>query len=407
MTISTEAVTGTKSGTSWTIDVTAANLSEDLTTKDFVVLDNTNELTLNNANITKTSQTLLTYSGSDIGTDIAIEVRRNTPVERYQVIEFASRFNADTYNEEIDRILKRAFEVQLFDSSTDLFIPAPVNQAYGSSWSSDTVKGRTANVLYDQIETMPQLTVDETISGNWTFTGNPIFSGTAAFTGTLDGTTGTVTAATQLTTDDTTKVATTAFVKNLLGSAPTINNPAISTGFLTNTLATTQANFVSNTTVANTAWVTAQKEYGFFYVEPNASPQTLASGADSLDTAFAATASHGNAQYTYNSSGRSYWTAPRTGWWELELSFLYGGGGGSTSRLLLEFIDIDASTRIRRLHDNPTAGNDGAGSSKCTVYVTSGTKVGVDTFLVTTNTSNTIAAQMSARWLGLTGKGGP
>lgn len=199
--ITTSAVTATRSGTDWTIDVSDANLSEDLQVKDFLILNNTNESFINNDNVTKTSQTVLTYSGTDIGTNQALEVRRNSPVSRYQEINYAALFSSSVYNTEIDNILRRLFEITLFGSDTsNIFIPAPVNESYGSSWETDTIKGRTANRLYEEFEKRTSNIEDEDISGNWDFTSGGIL------------------VSTQSADTDDTSAASTAFVQQELGS---------------------------------------------------------------------------------------------------------------------------------------------------------------------------------------------
>lgn len=233
-TITTAAVSVTRSGTSFTIDVTAANLNENLTQKDFVVLDQTNEVILSNAGFTKTSQTVLTYSGADIGTNISLEVRRNTPVERFQTQQFANKFDSSTYNEETDRILGKIFEIVLFGVGDDtFFIPTPQNVAYAASWATDTVRSRTANVLYDEMEKMPRLGDNETITGTRLFQGaitvdnttltidtdaDLIVNGdldvngaTADFTGATS-----ITRTTPSTPTNNTEISTTAFVRNAI-----------------------------------------------------------------------------------------------------------------------------------------------------------------------------------------------
>ena len=233
-TITTAAVNAVRSGTSFTIDVTAANLSENLNQKDFLVLDQTNEVTLSNVNFTKTSQTVLTYSGADIGTNISLEVRRNTPVERFQIQQFTNKFDSTVYNEEIDRILGRVFEITLFGAgATEFFIPTPQNQAYGATWATDLVRGRTANVLYAEMELMPRLADNETITGTRVFQGAvtvdnttltidtdasivangnlDINSSSADFTGVTN-----FTRATPSTATNNTEVSTTAFVRNAI-----------------------------------------------------------------------------------------------------------------------------------------------------------------------------------------------
>ena len=233
-TITTAAINVVRSGTSFTIDTTAANLSEDLNTKDFLVLDQTNEATLSNVNFTKTSQTVLTYSGPDIGTDISLEVRRNTPVQRFQIQQFGNKFDSSVYNEEVDRILGRVFEITLFGAgATEFFIPTPQNQAYAATWATDLVRGRTANVLYDEMELMPRLADNETITGTRVFQGAmtvdnttltidtdgslvangnlDINSSSADFTGVTN-----FTRSTPSTPTNNTEVSTTAFVRNAI-----------------------------------------------------------------------------------------------------------------------------------------------------------------------------------------------
>lgn len=215
-TITTAAVEVTRSGTSFTIDTTAANLSEDLNQKDFTVLDLTNGVVLSNTGFTKTSQTVLSYSGSDIGTNIILEVRRTTPISRFQTQQFGNKFDSVSYNEETDRILGKIFEMVLFGTGDNqFFIPSPKNEAYAASWAADTIHGRTANVIYDELELCPRLADNETITGTRTFqstvtiTGNlDVDSTTADFTGATN-----VTKSTPATATNNTEIATTAFVR--------------------------------------------------------------------------------------------------------------------------------------------------------------------------------------------------
>lgn len=230
-TITTAAVEVTRSGTSFTIDVTAANLSEDLNQKDFTVLDLTNGIVLSNTGFTKTSQTILSYSGSDIGTNIILEVRRTTPISRFQTQQFGNKFDSVSYNEETDRILGKIFEMVLFGTGDNqFFIPSPKNEAYAASWAADTIHGRTANVIYDELELCPRLADNETITGTRIFQGamtvdNTTLTidtdGSLVVNGSLDvnGTTADFTGATNVTrttpatATNNTEIATTAFVR--------------------------------------------------------------------------------------------------------------------------------------------------------------------------------------------------
>jgi hypothetical protein len=154
MSISTQAVLSTSSGTSFTIDVTNANLSANLAQKDFVVLDNTNEVFLDNQYFTKSNSTTLAYSGPDVGIDVSLEVRRVTPVARYQEAKFANRFDPEVYNTEVDNILRALFEYQLFNSNASTFSKEPLNTEYGPEWALDSERSRTANRLYAILETL-------------------------------------------------------------------------------------------------------------------------------------------------------------------------------------------------------------------------------------------------------------
>jgi hypothetical protein len=119
MSIETSAVQANVTGTSFSVNVTAANLSEDLLEKDFRVLDRTNEIVLDNTYWSKASVNSLSYSGPVVG-DIDVEIRRDTPIERYQVVAFSNRFDPTVYNTEVDNILRALYEVHLVYSRARL-----------------------------------------------------------------------------------------------------------------------------------------------------------------------------------------------------------------------------------------------------------------------------------------------
>lgn len=156
MSVVTAPVVVTVSGTAFTIDVTAANLLEDRTVKDFTVINTATDEVLPLINFTKDSQTQLSYSGPDVGTNTNLEVRRSTPVLRFQELRFQSKLSSLVLNEEYDRILRRQAEYTTYGvgpAASGLTLE-PVNQAYSALWQDDTVRSRTANVLYNQFETL-------------------------------------------------------------------------------------------------------------------------------------------------------------------------------------------------------------------------------------------------------------
>lgn len=229
--LSTANVTDTKSGTGWTIDVTACNLLSDLSIKDFIVLiAGTLEP---NSNITKTSQTVLTYNGTSIASS-TVEVRRVTPQDRFQEIAFSSKFSSTVYNEEVDRIIRRSYEYTLngIGPGSTATIQTPLDDVYSATWNGDTIRPATRNALYDKIELLGDLADNEAITGNWT-------------------------APTQADANNTTRLATTAYtdtrVTNALASSPTLGG---------NPTTTTQAVGNDSTRLATTAFVQANSGRG-------------------------------------------------------------------------------------------------------------------------------------------------
>lgn len=222
--LTTANVIDTKSGTGWTITVTACNLLPDLSIKDFIVL--IDSVLEPNANITKTSQTVLTYTGASISSS-TVEVRRVTPNDRFQEITFAERLSSTVYNEEIDRAIRRGYEATLngIGPGSTVTTVAPTNDAYPAGWSTDTVRSRTANRLFEEFEKRGTLSENEAVTGDWT-------------------------APTQTDADGSTKLATTAYsdtrVTNALTGSPALGG---------NPTAPTQADGNNSTRIANTAFV--------------------------------------------------------------------------------------------------------------------------------------------------------
>lgn len=98
---STQIVTSTESGTGWSVDVTACNLDENVALKDFTI--RFDEIVQSNADFTKASATLLTYSGAALpSTEVSIS--RDTPNERVQCVTYGDRLQSSVYEAEFNRV---------------------------------------------------------------------------------------------------------------------------------------------------------------------------------------------------------------------------------------------------------------------------------------------------------------
>lgn len=226
--MSTANVIVARAGTGFTIDVTACDLLDDLTVKDFLVLHNSGQVS--NALYTKTSPTLLTYTGASIP-PTTVEVRRKTPNNVVQEVNYADRFSSDLWNKELDRIIRWREEADLngVGFSSIVSAPIPKDDVYSAAWDGDVSFPATRNVLYDKFELMDGLKAN---LASPTFTGTPV-------------------APTPGTADNSTRIATTAYVKNNLTSYATLVSPAL-TG---SPSAPTPPLATDNTRLANTEWV--------------------------------------------------------------------------------------------------------------------------------------------------------
>jgi hypothetical protein len=141
--------------TDFTIDVTDANLLQDTTVKDFVVVSLTNNEILNNANFNKVSPTSIVYVGPDRAVGETLEVQRRTPAERYQFIRYKALFDSAIYNQEIERLWRRLIEAEVVGIGPGSGIStAPINEDYGTAWATDTFRSRVAKNFYDKFESV-------------------------------------------------------------------------------------------------------------------------------------------------------------------------------------------------------------------------------------------------------------
>lgn len=220
----TSPVVATVSGASFTVPVAAANLDTVLTLRDFVVLEN-GTLTLNPLSYTKVTPTSINYSGPSLAGGTSLEIRRNTPRDQRTLVLPNTKVRASDWNAEFDRRVRIQEEVDLYGAGGGFTVRLPVDAPYGVAWSTDTLFSPTRKALYDKMET-------------FIGTNSPTFTGTP-------------TAPTQATADNSTRLATTAYVKNNLIPLAPIASPVF-TGVPTAPTAIVSDN---STTLATTAHV--------------------------------------------------------------------------------------------------------------------------------------------------------
>ena len=257
----------TVSGTGYTVDVSVCNLDADLTLKDFVVLHN--GVLVSNTNYTKTTRTILTYTGTALAST-TVEVRRRTSTSYVLGARYGSRIRSDDWNKELDRITRRAEEYELngVGSGSITGSQAPQNDPFGSVWSTDIVYPPTRKAVYDYMVNLVTATGLSTTLAGYVTTANLSTALTPYAPSASPAFTGTPTAPTPITTDNSTKLATTAYVQNVIlglslsNYAPLANPtftgipkaPTAALGTSTTQLATT--NFVST---ANRPFVDAYR----------------------------------------------------------------------------------------------------------------------------------------------------
>lgn len=145
----TQAVEVTRSGVGFTIDVTAADLSEDLLVKDFQVFHDGN--LVSNILYEKTSPILVTYTGASLPST-EVRVRRKTPNSVIQVINFGDRFSSTLWNAELDRQIRWREEADAFGVGELSLVDStlPKDDPFDASWNGDITSSVSRNALYDK-----------------------------------------------------------------------------------------------------------------------------------------------------------------------------------------------------------------------------------------------------------------
>jgi len=215
---------------SFTVDVTDCQLCADTNVKDFIVIvDGT---VISNSYWEKTSSTILTYTGADFGGIYSGEVRRHTTPARVQELKYLNRLPLAYYEGELNRCTERAEEASVYGvGPQSLSIDyIPLNDAYNSAaWDADTVYAPTRKAISNKLETLapidsPAFTGTPTTPEPPSVSDNSTKIATTAHTtnktlNALSGSPvlgGNPTCATQAWNNDSTRIASTAFVQDAI-----------------------------------------------------------------------------------------------------------------------------------------------------------------------------------------------
>jgi hypothetical protein len=236
--MATQPVFASLSGTTWTLDVTLAELVSDTSIKDFVVLFNS--VLQSPALFTKLSATSIQYSGPSM--NALVEVRRDTDVAPYQLVAYRSPILSADYNENLKKISRKLEELVKYPPGF-ANVPSISDQPYGATWASDTINAASRSALYAEVESVKTsyAAADASLLSNIN-TRAPLNS---------PALTGDPTAPTQSSSDNTTKIATTQFVNNALIPYAPKDNPTF-TGTVT---APTPSISTNSGRVPTTSWV--------------------------------------------------------------------------------------------------------------------------------------------------------
>jgi len=146
----TAAVQTSRSGTGWTVDVTACRLDADLSILDFVILFD--DIPVTQLDFQKTTATLLTYTGASLPAATNVEVRRLTPTAPKSLVVYQQRFSSEDYNRSLERVARqiaefRALGVGIGSSQVNV-LPAD----YGPVWAGDVSNAASRSAIYAKVE---------------------------------------------------------------------------------------------------------------------------------------------------------------------------------------------------------------------------------------------------------------
>jgi hypothetical protein len=217
--MSTAVVTSTTvSGSTFILNVSALELTSDINIRDFKVTHNGIDTTSSYA---KTSASQLTYTGASVVLGTLVRATRATPLTTSETT-FITTTTANELTNALTKLHRRVDELQAYlNYQTQLLIAggisvgaSPVNNdAYAAAWDNDSLQAPSRDAVYDRVQQL--LTGVNTISGNNTISGANNFTGANTFTQPI-ALANNSTATTQAQTDDSTKIATTAFAHSVL-----------------------------------------------------------------------------------------------------------------------------------------------------------------------------------------------
>lgn len=148
--MTTANVTVTVSGAGFTIDVTAADLLDDLQILDFQAFHDGN--LVSSSLYEKTTPTLLTHVGAALPANTEVEIRRKTPNNVVQSVNFADRVSSDLWNKEFDRVIRWREEADLNGVGELSFVDSvvPNDDPFSAAWDGEITSSASRNTLYDK-----------------------------------------------------------------------------------------------------------------------------------------------------------------------------------------------------------------------------------------------------------------
>lgn len=152
--------TNTVSGTTFTIDVSGLALDADLGVKDFIVTHNSVDTTLA---YTKTSTTLVTYSGTAVVLGTIVEVFRSTSLT-FGETSYLSTTTAFELTNAMSKLKRRVDELEarnvwqtalIQQGGLSLGTIPILNNAYdATAWDGDTLNAPSRNAVRDKLVTI-------------------------------------------------------------------------------------------------------------------------------------------------------------------------------------------------------------------------------------------------------------
>lgn len=145
----TQSVFANLSGTTWTLNVTAANLVADTAIKDFEVYFNS--VLQSNVSFTKLTATSIQYNGAAM--NALVEVRRYTDAVPFHLVTYRSPILSGDYNSNLEKISRKLEEIEAFPPGF-ASVPQILSGAYGASWAADTINAPSRSAVYAEIQSV-------------------------------------------------------------------------------------------------------------------------------------------------------------------------------------------------------------------------------------------------------------